>query len=323
MTQRDNTFDVMKGIGILAMIVGHSPIPELLNRFIFVWHMPLFFLVSGYFFKPKPVGEYMRRNARQLILPYAVTSLLMILLTAAKQLTTGKGDTLTMAIAALVGNGTLNNPTFSEYNIGAIWFLLAMFWCRSVYNVMYARITDFRVFGGEVLAVSSIATYVGTMVYMPTDSLEGLQALLFFHVGHIARQNNLQEISINWWFIALVAVLTGFSIHAGSMSMVRCYYGYWPVNCLAAIGMTIVIFHLSRRLKDNRFLIWCGRVSMVILCVHITELTFFPLKTIHEVFVLPLFSDVIIHLSISLLATYLILKLRIMKSIFSIRGYLS
>lgn len=142
MAQRDNTFDVMKGIGILAMVVGHCPIPELLNRFIFVWHMPLFFLVSGYFFRPKPMGEYMRSNARQLILPYTVTSLLMILLTATKQLATGKGDTMTMTVAALVGNGSLNNPTFSEYSIGAIWFLLAMFWCRSVYNVMCAKITD-------------------------------------------------------------------------------------------------------------------------------------------------------------------------------------
>lgn len=320
MEQRDNTFDVMKGIGILAMVVGHSPIPELLNKFIFVWHMPLFFLVSGYFFKPKPTGKYIRSNARQLILPYAVTSLLMILLTAAKQLATGRGDTMTMTVAFLIGNGSLNNPTFSEYSIGAIWFLLAMFWCRCAYNCVYVRTIDPIVSGGVILTISSIATYIGTMVYMPTDILEGLQALLFFHVGHIARQNNLQEIRINGWTIALVAVLTGLSIHAGSMSMVRCYYGYWPVNCLAAIGMAIVIFHLSRRLKDNHFLVWCGRVSMVILCVHIIELTFLPLKTIHEIFVLPLLFDVIIHLSISVLATFLILRFRIMKSLFSIRG---
>lgn len=127
--------------------------------------------------------------------------------------------------------------------------------------------------------------------------------------------------SINGWSTTLVAVLTGLSIHAGSMSMVRCYYGYWPVNYLAAIGMTIIIFHLSKRLKDNRFLIWCGRVSMVMLCVHVLELTFLPLKTIHEVFVLPSLFDVIIHLSVSVLGTRVTLRFRIMRRLFSIKGY--
>lgn len=140
MNKRDDVFDVMKGIAILAMVIGHSTIPKLLERFIFVWHMPLFFLVSGYFYKPKPIEEYVRKNARQLLLPYFFTSVVLILLTAVKYLATGKGDTLNIVIAAIVGNGTVNNPTFSEYSIGAIWFLLAMFWCRVIYNTIQFKI---------------------------------------------------------------------------------------------------------------------------------------------------------------------------------------
>lgn len=148
MNQRDNTFDVMKGIGILAVVVGHSPIPKLLESFIFVWHMPLFFLVSGYFYQPKPVQNYVTKNVKQLILPYVATALVMILLSAAKEIATGKGSALTMTIAAFVGNGSTNNPNFSEYSIGAIWFLLAMFWCRSIYNLLHVKIADARIVGG-------------------------------------------------------------------------------------------------------------------------------------------------------------------------------
>ena len=134
MANRDATFDVMKGIAILAMVIGHCQIPDLLGKFIFVWHMPLFFLVSGYFYKPKEEKEYIRKNTRQLVLPYIVTSLVLILLSGIREFINGKGTTLTTIIAALVGNGTINNPTFSEYSIGAIWFLLAMFWCRCIYK---------------------------------------------------------------------------------------------------------------------------------------------------------------------------------------------
>lgn len=318
---RNNTFDVMKGIGIIAMIVGHSPIPKLLESFIFVWHMPLFFLVSGYFYKSKSEAEYIKRNARQLVLPYALTALVMIMLTATKQLVIRKGDSMTMLISAMVGNGSGNNPIFSDYNIGAIWFLLAMFWCRSSYNILQVRISNPLILGGAILLLSIIATYVGTIIYLPTDILEGAEALLFFYIGHMSHENDevLKKIHISKWFILIVVLLTGLSIHAGSMSMVRCYYGYWPVNYLAAIGMTVMVYYLSKCLRGNRFLTWCGRVSMVILCVHIIELNFFPMGKFHEI--IPFNNDsidVFIHLSNGVLFSWIILRLRFVKRLFSI-----
>lgn len=136
MANRDATFDVMKGIAILAK-------------------------------------EYIRKNTRQLVLPYIVTSLVLILLSGIREFINGKGTTLTTIIAALVGNGTINNPTFSEYSIGAIWFLLAMFWCRSIYNILYNRLSE-PVFGWTLVSAAVIATYLGTIVFVPTDLFEGI-----------------------------------------------------------------------------------------------------------------------------------------------------
>jgi fucose 4-O-acetylase-like acetyltransferase len=53
--KREDVFDIMKGVGIILMIIGHCAIPRLLWHFIFSFHMPLFFIISGFFFKPKPV----------------------------------------------------------------------------------------------------------------------------------------------------------------------------------------------------------------------------------------------------------------------------
>lgn len=51
MQQRNITFDIMKGIGILLVIVGHlNLIPmDPYRRIIFSFHMPLFLILSGYF----------------------------------------------------------------------------------------------------------------------------------------------------------------------------------------------------------------------------------------------------------------------------------
>lgn len=46
--------DGVKSIGILAMIAGHIwPSGTLFDKFIHVWHMPIFFFLSGYLFSEK------------------------------------------------------------------------------------------------------------------------------------------------------------------------------------------------------------------------------------------------------------------------------
>lgn len=51
--ERKIEFDILKGISILLVIIGHSrcvsPIYEFFNSF----HVPLFFCISGYFFSLK------------------------------------------------------------------------------------------------------------------------------------------------------------------------------------------------------------------------------------------------------------------------------
>ena len=47
---RNATFDMLKGIGILLVIIGHTFMKEI-GPYIQAFHMPLFFMVAGYFFK--------------------------------------------------------------------------------------------------------------------------------------------------------------------------------------------------------------------------------------------------------------------------------
>jgi fucose 4-O-acetylase-like acetyltransferase len=63
---RDATFDMLKGIGILLVIIGHTFMKEI-GPYIQAFHMPLFFMVAGYFFKYKPVKDQVIRDFRRLI----------------------------------------------------------------------------------------------------------------------------------------------------------------------------------------------------------------------------------------------------------------
>ena len=45
--KRNQWVDVAKGIAIILMVLGHTAIPDSLSRFIYSFHMPLFFIASG------------------------------------------------------------------------------------------------------------------------------------------------------------------------------------------------------------------------------------------------------------------------------------
>ena len=77
---RNPTFDIMKGIGILAMIIGHCPIPLPIRELIFSWHMPLFFIISGFFYKKNEYHVLFKKNVRGLIKPYIFTVLCCVVL---------------------------------------------------------------------------------------------------------------------------------------------------------------------------------------------------------------------------------------------------
>ena len=49
LTDRDLCIDILKGLGIILMVAGHCGAP--FTNFIYLFHMPIFFLASGYFYK--------------------------------------------------------------------------------------------------------------------------------------------------------------------------------------------------------------------------------------------------------------------------------
>ncbi len=71
--ERSLWLDAVKGIGIFLVLLGHckgSP----LNWFIYGFHMPLFFIISGYLFKKESIPAYGVKLIKRYIVPYLLFS---------------------------------------------------------------------------------------------------------------------------------------------------------------------------------------------------------------------------------------------------------
>jgi fucose 4-O-acetylase-like acetyltransferase len=78
MKYRLDWLDAAKGLGILLVTLGHTDIPSQLKTYIYTFHMPLFFFLSGYLFTLKKFPNlkvFLSKRTKSLVLPYLCFSL--------------------------------------------------------------------------------------------------------------------------------------------------------------------------------------------------------------------------------------------------------
>ena len=67
--------DLFRAFGIVLMIMGHIKFGSHFDKWIHAFHMPMFFFVSGWFYRSKDgvsAGKQIIGKAKSLLLPYIV-----------------------------------------------------------------------------------------------------------------------------------------------------------------------------------------------------------------------------------------------------------
>lgn len=111
--------DTAKGWGMLAIIVSHVMTGHPVSRWLYTFHVPLFFFLSGFLFRAdRPWGDFWRGKLKRMLLPYFALALPII-----------------PAEAALAGSAAGFWERFWELAVGVlvqrrlwpIWFLACLF----------------------------------------------------------------------------------------------------------------------------------------------------------------------------------------------------
>ena len=81
--KRDQTWDIVKGIGIILVVIGHSGCPAYLKHFIYLFHMGLFFFISGMFLSNPNLNnlkQFTQKKLNRLYIPFIITGIILVLL---------------------------------------------------------------------------------------------------------------------------------------------------------------------------------------------------------------------------------------------------
>lgn len=71
--------DIARGIAMVLVIYGHCDGTSLFRRFIYLFHVPVFFFISGYLFsEKKSTRQFLSSRVRQLLIPFLLFGLTVI-----------------------------------------------------------------------------------------------------------------------------------------------------------------------------------------------------------------------------------------------------
>lgn len=281
-------FDIAKGIAILAVIIGHCALKvndltsqismQAAYRICFSFHMPFFFILSGYFMHPERSFRWIKES-KQLLCTYLLSSsaVLVGVTCLGTILHEDRAALLRSWIGAVIyGSGDLTDRTLwpVDQRIGAIWFLLALFWARFFLHCL-AKLPCTSIWIIFCFAVGYISS---NYVWLPWSIQAGMCAVAFLYLGYLAKGHNiLQRIEHApcVWGIAFIIWVIDV-IFFGGMSMAANDYGSRPVlSVIGSIAGTICVVGISQLLEHayvlGEILSRIGQASLAILCVHLVE----------------------------------------------------
>lgn len=268
--ERDVTFDILKGFGILLMLCGHYwPDLHWAHQIIYSFHMPLFFLVAGYFSKPLKMGVWLaiKKNAKRLLLPFLVTQLLLVAWGGIQSM--AKHDmsyVIKPFLSLLWGGADVGDSRFGMIYVGPIWFLPALFWAKTIFECFITKIHGWGLLF-ICVAVSVLAIILHKFTSSPWCILQGLSCLAFLSIGYLVKQKQIPN-----WVYWLALICWPISIVFSTIEVADCWYHLYPLDVLGACGGTLFVWWLSGYVKKwdaiSKLFVWFGVNSLLLLCFH-------------------------------------------------------
>lgn len=327
---RIDYIDIAKGLGMMTIIWGHIVEWGITNSFVYAFHIPLFFFLSGLVFNRQRYVNYKHfliKKIKSLLVPYAIFSFVTWLFWVIYNMgflknSDGVSEMLAPLFQTFIAQGS---GGYLIHNV-PLWFITCLFVVENVYWVLSKYKPTIR------LVIVVICAIIGYFMNTPiNNSYDGListfdftrlpwnievsfSALIFFAIGHgliekYSHKEMLETVNRNHKFSIGICVLLWLCVllggwYNGHVSMGSnqlgnpfVFYGAAICGIFAMMLLTMLLSVSSYTEKPfMRFIKWFGRNSYYAMAIHN------PIKGVVVIVVAMVLSRIGIHLSAPSLA---------------------
>lgn len=259
--KRIEFIDLAKGICMIALVLGHCGVTPLING---ADTLPFYLIISGLFFKEYCNSKtFITKKINGILIPFIFFYLIgcvafyLIKWFAPQLLITTAGGIMDI----------LNNRQFFN---GPIWFIITLFWCNIYFYLIRKTIRNDYTTALICLLIGGLGWYMGYIgLFLPLFLDVAMTSLPFFALGYYLNRTNLLTIKIP----AIFSLLLGSGLIALTFiipSRISLHYNIMegPNSYIVGIIIAAGILLISKTFKHIPFVSYCGRYSIVLLCVH-------------------------------------------------------
>lgn len=270
MTKRIEWIDIAKGIGIILVVIGHISQIKVLNDIIYSFHMPLFFMISGFFHKDK--NDFIKHKLHTIIIPYIFFSTLtFIYWFFIESKFRDQQVSLKYFFNIFIACGGEKNYPYNA----PMWFLPCLFMTEVFFNFV-------QKFGKKytniIIVILGIVGYFYPKIFyfrMPFCLDVMMVAICFYYIGFMVRpiMNQINNISLKKSFkisvgATILIVLTAFlAVFENGANMNELKYNniflFYFTALLGSISTMILSMNFRSKIIKN-----IGKNSLIIMCIH-------------------------------------------------------
>lgn len=278
--QRIEFIDLAKGVCILLVIMTHTDMnvnfPGLQAM-----RMPLYFILSGLFFKDYGgLCNLVKKKTNKILIPF---SFFYLIAYAFFYLC----NKLIPGLIKSKANGLLDVFTQKELFNAPIWFLLALFWANLIFCVISLRIKNEWLRTAVVFSIGGTGVLLGTYhCFLPCYIDSAMSALPFFYFGYLLKKtpilypNSYDKYNV-LWILLFYSVALCIDRWFGNPHIVfgtNDITGNWFLGIFLSLSSVMAVLFLCKIIKRLPFISYFGKYSIIPLCVH--HLIYRPLKLV-------------------------------------------
>ena len=176
--------DILKGLGIMLIVLGHLEPGTYLMRFVYSFHLFLFFICSGYLGQRYEDREFVTivfNNIKRLVIPYLLWSVLSQIV-----------DIVLGCIGLLQA---VKNTLFLDANVGwnaALWFLVSLFWTDLI-CALVVKCKRWLQIGFIVLFIGVWIVFSYNKIVLPFGLYTVPIASTFWLTGYLSKKYSILE----------------------------------------------------------------------------------------------------------------------------------
>lgn len=291
--------NTLKGMAILLVVIGHSA-NETITDFIYCFHMPQFFMLSGFLFSPKPMRPYLKKSFGRLIIPYMAFLAMIALPRMVFLIIHDDMAALRTLIYDMLYGGCLLQGSF-----GVFWFITVLWFALNFFNVIQnLKIGSFSKHhfsplhsrcktsslhsayqnGSFILPCLLAIGYGATWLPYPFPwNIHVVpMAVVFIWIGYILKKRTMVshewKVSGNNILLLLscsscIFVLLFLWRQTLTMDMKYNDYGIPVISLISAVlaSMSLTVFAMLSPMDSiiRKMFDWLGQASMVIMYLHL------------------------------------------------------